>query len=135
MRKSKDSFSTLGGLNGYVSGIFISSWYLPPGRKGLTDNVIKPFLNIHICDFTCIFLRLLQLLQCAARRETGSWKQAGQQQKSESGDESMPTDALANNFREENLICKSAPSLCLDVVYSGQFQFRLSWVEVSWKLS
>lgn len=118
MRKNKDSFSTLGGLNGYVSGIFISSWYLPPGRKGLKDNLIKPLLNID-CDFTCISLRLLQLLQCAARRETGSWKQAGQQQKSESGAESMPTDASANHFKEENLICKSAPSLCLDEVYSG----------------
>lgn len=40
MRKNKDSFSTLGGLNGYVSGIFISSWYLPPERKGLKDNII-----------------------------------------------------------------------------------------------
>lgn len=33
--------STLGGLNGYVSGIFISSWYLPPA-KDKNKLEIKP---------------------------------------------------------------------------------------------
>lgn len=29
----KQVYHTLGGLNGYVSGIFISSWYRPPKKK------------------------------------------------------------------------------------------------------
>lgn len=28
----KQVYHTLGGLNGYVSGIFISSWYRPPKK-------------------------------------------------------------------------------------------------------
>lgn len=35
----KEYYNTLGGLNGYVSGIFISSWYLPPKKWG--ENKIK----------------------------------------------------------------------------------------------
>lgn len=34
-------YITLGGLNGYVSGIFISSWYLPPS-KDKNKSEIKP---------------------------------------------------------------------------------------------
>lgn len=34
---------TLGGLNGYVSGILISSWYLPPGRESTWQKSLKNF--------------------------------------------------------------------------------------------
>jgi hypothetical protein len=57
----KGFYNTLGGLNGYVSGIFISSWYLPPKKRGETKtDAQRTFQNLYcfIFNYSKLILEL-----------------------------------------------------------------------------